>query len=129
MSAEVKEKTIGHEQGIQREEEAEGKPAEPPLQDKKAYEVRIYYTKIYPNLYSVVYTIKSIFYDFVRKLNEINPDKINLNYNIIHGREYSINIYGEKYTINLSTNDRSNPEAIKYFNLFDSVWELYGKGE
>jgi hypothetical protein len=69
----------------------------------------------------------SIFYDFVRKLNEIDSDKINLNYNIIHGREYSINFYGEKYSINLSSNDRKNPETITYFSLFDSVWDLYGK--
>lgn len=66
----------------------------------------------------------NVFYDMVKKLNQVDVEKINIDFNVADGISYSISMYGGKYSLSLSSNLR-NKDNVGYFDLFDSIWKQF----
>lgn len=67
---------------------------------------------------------KNVFYAIIKKLSEIEVDKIHQDFNVADGITCSIYLRGNNYSLSLSSNIK-NENNIGYFDLFDSIWEKY----
>lgn len=69
-----------------------------------------------------------IFNEIVEKLNKIELDDINEDYNFIHGIVYSLSFGNENYSIHLKTNKSifdNETKGVKIFaNVFNEIWAL-----
>lgn len=66
----------------------------------------------------------SYFYELIEKLNKIDTESINEDWNVADGITCSVEISGENYNIRLSDNWKDE-KKIDYYNLFESVWNKY----
>lgn len=66
----------------------------------------------------------SYFYELIEKLNKIDTESINEDWNVTDGITCSVEISGENYNIRLSDNWKDE-KKIDYHNFFESVWNKY----